>query len=396
MPAAAFLLALFAAAPAAALEIATGSMLGPRYKQDRFYVRNSRGAKWAQTNEGASYRKKLRGSLAMLRVAQGLFDDEWLTERKFDAEANTGRLIAQLDVYKRHGIGGVVVGLQGADPGYAPEVNGVARGRSADLGRGSGALISAYEADGSLKPAWAARLERLIAETNRRGMVLGIILFQQYQDEALRSPEAVVAAARNAARFLVARDARNVIVDLADAWDAQGDSWDHRRFIPRNIDNLIRVVRQEFQDAEFSLPIGASTSAAMSYPISLARVCDVVLLQGDGRSPADKLARSRQLKEYDRAVLMIGDDNGGGADAAALSRDSAAAAAFLTHAAGWSFSPKRLTDRFPFVYAPAAAAAPAEGGGAASRRRAYFRAVLERIAALVLRKPPSTSPRKGE
>ena len=93
---------------------------------------------------------------------------------------------------------------------------------------------------------------------------------------------------------------------------------------------------------------------------------------------------------------MICDDNGGGADAAALSRDSAAAAAFLTHAAGWSFSPKRLTDRFPFVYAPAAAAAPAEGGDAAARRRAYFRAVLERIAALVLRKPPSTSAGKGK
>ena len=371
-------------------------MLGPRYKQDRFYVRSSRGAPWSQINGSASYRRRLRGSLAMLRVSQGLFDDEWLTEKKFDPEANTSRLIAQLDIYKQHGIGGIIVSLQGADPGYAPQVNGIARGRSADLGRGAGALISAYRADGSLKPAWVSRLDRLIEETNKRGIVLCLILFQQYQDEALSSPAAVVAAARNVARRLIARDARNVILDLADAWDMQGDSWDHRRFIPRNIDNLIRAVREEFQDAEFSLPIGASTSSTMSYPISLARVCDVVLLQGNGRSPADKLARSRQLKEYDRAVLMISDENGSEADAAALSRENAAADAFLTNAAGWSFRPAGLADRFPFEYAPAASADLDESRDEAGRRPAYFRAMLERIAKLVLRNPPSTSAKKGK
>ncbi len=369
-------------------------MLGPRYKQDRFYVRRSRGAQWAQTNGSSPYRKRLRGSLALLRVSQGLFDDEWLTEKKFDPEANTNRLIAQLDVYKQHGIGGIVVSLQGADPSYSPQVNGIARGRSADLGSGAGALISAYNADGSLKRAWTARLNRLIAETNKRGMVLCLILFQQYQDETLHSPRAVVAAARNVARHLIARDARNVILDLADAWDVQGDSWDHRRFIPRNIDNLIRIVREEFQDAEFSLPIGASTSSTMSYPMSLARVCDVVLLQGNGRSPADKLARSRQLKEYGRAVLMVSDENGGAADAAALSRENAVADAFLTNAAGWSFRPTGLADRFPFEYAPGKSAVLDEGRDEAGRRPAYFRAMLERIAGLVLRNPPSTSTEK--
>ncbi len=370
-------------------------MLGPRYKQDRFYVRNSRGSKWSQTNGSSSYRKRLRGSLAMLRVSQGLFDDEWLTEKMFDPDENTSRLIAQLDVYKQHGISGIVVSLQGADPGYSPQVNGIARGRSADLDRGAGALISAYHADGSLKSAWVSRLDRLITETNKRGMVMCLILFQQYQDEVLISPGAIVAAARNVTRLLIAQDARNVILDLADAWDMQGDSWDHRRFIPRNIDKLIRIVREEFQDAEFSLPIGASTSSTMSYPISLARVCDVVLLQGNGRSPADKLARSRQLKEYGRAVLMISDENGSEADAEALSRENAAADTFLTNAAGWSFRPTGLVDRFPFEYAPAESAVLDESGDEAGRRHTYFRAMLERIAKLVLRNPPSTLSKKG-
>ncbi len=389
-------LVLVVAGPASAIEIATGSMLGLRYKQDRFYVRNSRGAKWTQTNEGSRYQRKLRGSLAMLRFSQGLFEDEWLSEREFDPDANTDGLIAQLDLYKQHGVGGVVVSLQGSDPGYSEPVNGIERGMSADLGKKAGALISAYNSDGSLKPGWLARLDRLISETNKRGMVLCLVLFQQYQDEVLDSPPAILAASRAVARHLIESDARNVIIDLADAWDMQGDSWDHRRFIPRNIGNLIRVVREEFQEAEFSLPIGASTSSAMLYPSSLARVCDVVMLQGNGRSPADKVARSLQLQEYDRAVLMINDDNGVDATPAALSREHATADAFMTNASGWSFRPPRLADRFPFEYAPADSAVLDESWDEARRRPAYFRAMLEKIATLVLRKPPSTLPTKGK
>lgn len=388
-------LVLVIAGPAVAIEIATGSMLGPRYKQDRFYVRTARGAKWAQTNEGSLYQRKLRGSLAMLRFSQALFEDEWLSEREFDPDANTDGLIAQLDLFKEHGVGGLVVSLQGADPGYADPINGINRGKSADLGEKSGALISAYNSDGSLKPAWLSRLDRLILETNKRGMVLCLVLFQQYQDEVLDSPPAILAAARAVARHLIEVDARNVIIDLADAWDMQGDSWDHRRFIPRNIANLIRAVREEFQEAEFGLPIGASTSSAMLYPSSLARVCDVVMLQGNGRTPADKVARSRQLGEYERAVMMINDDNGIEATPATLSRDHATANAFLTNASGWSYRPGRLADRFPFDFAPAESAELDESWDEARLRPAYFRAMLEQIAKLVLRKPPSTLTTKG-
>ena len=376
------------AVPAAGIEIATGSMLGPRYKQDQFYTRTGPGADWDFTYSASRYRGKVRGSLALLRVSQALFDDEWLDERTFDPEANTDRVIEALATYKDYGIGGIVVGLQGEDPGYSAEANGVKRGSSADLGEKSGALVSAYRPDGTLKPDWLARLDRLIEAANRQGLVVCLVLFQQDQDEVLSSPEAVVAAAKNVARHLVARDARNVIIDVADAWDEPQGRWDHRRFIPRYVEYLIRSVRHEFQHADFSLPIGASSGSGMLYPISLARICDVVLLQGNGRSAADKLARSRQFKQYGRPVLMVSDSNGSAATMEELERERLIAEAYLQGASGWSFVPSRTANLFPFTYGLPDTSSLEDSWPAEKRHRAYFRAMLERIARIVLRRAP--------
>lgn len=376
------------AVPAAAIEIASGSMLGPRYKQDRFYARTGPSSTWGLTYEGSRYRGKVRGSLALLRVSQGLFDDEWLRERSFDPGANTDRLIQQLPTYREHGIAGIVVGLQGGDPGYSEEANGVRRASSADLGETSGALVSAYRADGTLKPAWLARLDRLIEASNRQGLIVCLVLFQQDQDEVLSSPEAVVAAARNVASHLIQTNARNVMIDVADAWDEPEGRWDHRRFIPRYVEYLIRAVRDEFQEADFSLPIGASSGSGMLYPMSLARLCDMVLLQGDGRTAADKLARSRQFKQYGRPVLMVSDSNGTAATGEELGRERSIAEAYLQGASGWSFVPVRTANNFPFAYGLPETSKFEDTWPSEQRHAGYFRAMLEHIARIVLRRPP--------
>lgn len=377
--------------PLPAIEIATGSMLGPRYKQDRFYVRSGPSSTWDLSYGGSAYRRKVKGSLALVRVAQGLFDDEWMRERDFDPDANTDGLIDQLDTYKRHGVGGIVVGLQGSNPFYSVEANGVGRGSSADLGEKAGALVSAYRRDGSLKEDWLLRLDRLIEAADKRGLVVCLILFQQDQDEALESTRAIANAASNIARHLIETDARNVIVDVADAWDEPEGRWDHRRFIPRYVESLIRTVRDEFQHASFSLPIGASSGSGMLYPLSLAQLCDVVLLQGNGRSAPDKLARAQQFKNYARPVLMVSDANSPAAAMAELDRERVIAEAYLERASGWSYVPTQMADAFPFSYKPADSVAGPDGGSHAT----YFRAVLEQIAKVVLRRPPSTAKRGG-
>ena len=149
----------------AATEIAAGSMLGPRYKQTAFYMRTSTRGEWRQTYTDPRYRGKARGKLMMLRLAQGLFQDEWMTEHPFDPDANTNRLIEALDIYKDHGILAFSVSLQGGNPGYDPKVNGISRRNAERYGSSEGLLVSAFRSDGSLKPEWLAPARAPVARS---------------------------------------------------------------------------------------------------------------------------------------------------------------------------------------------------------------------------------------
>jgi hypothetical protein len=376
------------------IEIATGSMLGPRYKADRFYVRTATGGRWELTYNESKYRGKARGKLMVLRLAQGLFDDEWMTEYQFDPDANTNRLIEALDTYTEHGVLSIAISLQGGNPGYSAEANKITRRNAAGLGEKEGLLVSAFRADGSLKPEWLNRLERVIVEANKRGMVVCLMYFYQGQDEVIETPEAIVAGAKSITDWLIKKNFRNVIIDVANEWDIQGQTWDHGRFIPEYITQMVAEIRERFQDAEFTLPIGASTGGSMRYPESLARFCDVVILHGNDRTPAEKQQKVKQHTEYGRPVWMNEDDNGRETTLEHLALENASADILFESGAGWGYMPWVQAQRFPFEFMPGPSAEFTDDMPLEERDRAYFKAVLEHIARLVLKKPPSTISKK--
>jgi hypothetical protein len=260
------------------------------------------------------------------------------------------------------------------------------RSGKAEDGKTKGSLVSAFLPNGDLDPAWLARLERLLTETNKRGMIVCLTYFTPGQDEVLESDQAIVTAARNMTGWLIEKDFRNVIINIADAWDAQG-AWDHADFVSRNIANLVIDNRDLFNHAEFTLPIGAAAGESLSYPSSLARICDVVLLHGNRAGGADKLRAIVNLAEADRPVILIEDPPTTTPDQDMLERTKAAIASTLESPGGWALIPGRLSYDFPFAYSPAATAVEPGAGG-------YFRALLEGIAEVLLRKPPSTAEKK--
>ena len=383
--ASAFCTALLAVCTAEATEIAAGPMLGPRVKAERFFVRAGR-APWTETYDGGPFRGKSKGALLLVNAPHGLFDDAWLTEVEFDADANTDALIAALDLYQAHGVAGVLISLQGLDQPY-PESSGIKRSGRAEDGKAKGSLASAFLPAGELDPAWMARLERLLAATDKRGMIVCLTYFTPGQDEVLESDQAIVTGARNMTRWLIDKDFRNVIINIADGWDAQG-AWDHGDFIQRNVANLVIDNRDLFNDAEFTLPIGAAAGEGLSYPSSLARTCDVVLLHGNGAGGAEKLRVVGDLSEYGRPVILLEDPPHSAPDQETLARAIPAISSALGAPAGWSLMPTRMTYDFPFAYAPGPVAAVEEGPAG------YFRALLEGLAEVLLKKPPSTTPKK--
>ena len=225
-------------------------------------------------------------------------------------------------------------------------------------------------------------------------MVVNLIYFYQGQDEVFDSDLAIVDATHNISAWIVQKNFRNVIVDIANEWDIEGETWDHAAFIPENITRLVEVAREQFNRADFLVPIGASTSGRMTYPASLARLGDVVLVHGNGRTTSEKLERLREFEDYNRAVLMTEDDNGRETTQATLERELASADALFNRAQGWGYMPWAQAQQFPFVYLPGDSAEFTDDMPAKQRDAAYFKAVLEHIAGLVLKKPPLTTGKK--
>ena len=369
--------------------IATGSMLGPRYKANRFYARSSPSSAWRLTYSGRTYRSQARGKLMALGLTQALFDDELSSEEHFDPDGNTDQAIEALDLYREHGVLAISVSLQGDNPEHGSDINNTLR-RHRQAGS-HGPLVSAFRSDGSLKQGWLRRLRRLVEEADWRGMFVCLIYFQPGQDDVFDSPNAIVAATRNITDWLIGSDLRNVIIDIANEWDVEESSWDHGRFIPENIDRLIEVVRDRFNTADYTLPIGASGSSRMSYPDSLAQACDLVLIHGNGMTPGEKIRRLREFQATSRAVWMTEDDNGRETTVANLSREKASADSVFQEGGGWGYLPRKQMQRFPFQYLPGETSRFDDETEEPIRDGAYFRAVLEHIARLVLRKPPDSS-----
>jgi len=387
-----FCLALvpFAVTPlASATEIATGKMLGEGFEARCFYVRASASAPWEKTYSGATFRAEAAGRLMNLRIAQGLFDDEWLTEVEFHPDTNLGRLIAALDTYRDHGVLAINVSLQGGNPGYGREVEYIRRQNGAKYGRGKGLLVSAFTSDGSLKPAWMNRLLHLHRALDERGMILSLMYFYQGQDEVLANPEAIRRAVVNATDWLIDNNCRNLIIEIANEHDIKG--WDHERYVHENMGDLIELARSRFTEkqARFRLPIGSSTGGGMKVFASARDHADLVMIHGNGHTPEEKGQRVEELfkdPEMPGPIYMNEDDNGRDSTSVNLAAEIGSIEAVWRSGGSWGYMPWRQVQMFPFRhYLPGNGHKPADDLPLDQRDQAYFGAVLEHIRGLVFK-----------
>lgn len=84
--------------------------------------------------------------------------------------------------------------------------------------------------------------------------------------------------------------------------------------------------------------------------MSPARLCDLVLSQGDGRSDYAKLVRSREFKQHGSPVLMVRYNNDGEGTTDGLASEVSVARAYIEVTTGWSLRPSPAASRFPFDY----------------------------------------------
>lgn len=219
---------------------------------------------------------RVAGMLLNSRMIQAVFDDaspatvanwRYPDTRRWSPNRNTSEFVAALPGYARHGLRAVTVGLQG---GSARRANGF---------RGDDQLpnVSAFRSDGSLKAAWLRRLERVIAASDRHGLVVIVSLFYFGQDHRLRNEAAVVRAVDGVTDWLLRRGYRNVLVEIANESDL---FFEHAILGPDRVDELIARVQRRSQGR---LKVSASFTSG-HYPWDgTVRQADFVLVHGNGQ-----------------------------------------------------------------------------------------------------------------
>jgi hypothetical protein len=120
------------------------------------------------------------------------------------SDAVTERHVRNFDNFIAHGINCVGVYVQGSNGGWP------------DAGAGR----NGFTPEGALKPEFARRLEWLVREADKRGMVVMVGVYSPRKDTELKDEAAVQRAVEETAKFLTERKLRNVFVDLCHEYNS--------------------------------------------------------------------------------------------------------------------------------------------------------------------------------
>ena len=157
------------------------------------------------------------------RGAWAYADGDW------DAERSTREFIAALPAYRAHGLLAVCLNLQGGSPqGYSWNQPW---------------KIGGFAPDGTLKPAWAARLEAVIKACDRLGMVVILGLFYGKQSGTLKDESAVKAAVTNTVDWLLDKAATNVLIEIGNEVDLE-NVWAHPIIAADRCHELIELAQE--------------------------------------------------------------------------------------------------------------------------------------------------------
>jgi hypothetical protein len=243
--------------------------------------------------------KKIEGLLLNSRMVQATFDDlnpetapRWAypDTKTWDPERNTREFLAAMPEWRRHGLLGITLNLQGGSPeGYSnqqPWHN------------------SAITETGDLRPAFLSRLERVLDRADELGMVVILGIFYFGQDERLKDEAAVIRGLDAAVDWLLAKRYRHVIVEVDNECNVR---YDHAILKPERVHELIDRVRKR------GLLAGASYGGGTIPKENVVRASDFLLIHGNGVKEPEKIAemvrKTRAVPGYRPMPILFNEDD---------------------------------------------------------------------------------------
>ena len=258
------------------------------------------------TYQGRSWQgHKIEGLLLNSRMVQATFDDlnpetrnswSYPDTRSWDADRNTREFIAAMPDWRRHGLLGITVNLQGGSP----------QGYSKDQPWHN----SAFTASGELRPEYLSRLQRVLDRADDLGMVVIVGYFYFGQDERLRDESAVIAATEAATNWLLDKGYTNVLVEVNNECNIK--SYDHAILRENRVHELIDRVRRTERNGR-RLLAGTSYGGGTVPLENVVRVSDFLLIHGNGVSNPDRIVEmvqeTRNVAGYRPMPILFNEDD---------------------------------------------------------------------------------------
>lgn len=262
------------------------------------------------TYEGRSYKgMKIEGLLMNSRMVQGIFDDlnpdtrdKWkYPDGPFDADRNTREFLAAMPVWKKHGLLSFTINFQGGSPqGYSKEQPWINSAFNFD--------------DGSLRPDYLARLEKILDKADELGMVpiVGYLYFGQeprFKDEA-----AVIKAIDNATDWLLSKGYTNLLIEINNECNVR---YKHDAVKPQRVHEMIKRV-QDRSNGKVNSPtkrllVSTSYGGGTIPGENVAAAADFLLLHGNGVSDPNRIRdmvdKTRALKTYRNQPILFNEDD---------------------------------------------------------------------------------------
>lgn len=303
--------------------------------------------------------KSIEGLLLNSRMVQGIFDDRnpatisrWAypDTRKWDAERNTREFIDAMTIWRQHGLLAFTINLQGGSPeGYSTNQSW---------------HNSAINADGSLDPAYLARLERILNRADELGMAVILGYFYFGQDERLKDEPAVIRAVDEATHWVLDRGYRNVLIEVNNECNVR---YDHDILKPDRVVELITRVKNISHQGR-RLLAGTSYGGGTIPGDRVVAASDFVLLHGNGvsdpRRITEMVKKVRALPSYWAKPILFNEDDHFNFD----KPENNFVAAVNEHAS-WGFFDYRMKDEtFPDGYQ----SVPVNWGLSSPRKQGFF------------------------
>jgi hypothetical protein len=248
--------------------------------------------------------KRIEGLLLNSRMVQGLFDDanpatrgRWTypDTKIWDAERNTREFLDAMPQWRAHGLLAVTLNLQGGSPqGYSKE-------QPWDN--------SALAEDGALKPAYMARLEKILHRADELGMVAILGIFYFGQDQRLRDETAVIQGVDNTLAWLFEHNFRNVLIEVNNETNIK---YDHAILHADRIHELIERVRSTERNG-YRYLVGTSYGGGAVPKPNVVKASDFLLMHGNGVTKPERIAemvrQARAVDGYRPMPILFNEDD---------------------------------------------------------------------------------------